>query len=62
MKGKLVLINWMMSFMGLSIDLDRSPMWAVWFVVGWFGGATLLLKRAERKGWMKQFEKPVKAD
>ena len=62
MKGKLIVANWLLSFVGLSIDTERSPLWASMLMVAWFCVATLLLKYAERKGWMKQFEKLLNTD
>ena len=52
MKAKLILINWALSFMGLYIDMERSPLWAVMVAVSWFVGSTLLLKYADKRGWM----------
>jgi len=62
MKAKLILINWMLSFMGLCIDMEHSPLWAVLLMVGWFAGATLLLKYADKRGWMDDIVKRYKLD
>ena len=57
MKAKLILINWILSFTGLCIDTERSPLWAVLLMVGWFAGSSLLLKYADRRGWMNDIRK-----
>jgi len=62
MRATLILLNWMLSLCGLSIDTERSPFWAVALMVGWFAGATLLLKYADRKGWMNEFNKQFNLD
>jgi hypothetical protein len=54
MKAKLILFNWCLSFLGLSIDTERSPLWAVLIMVGYFVLSTLLLKYADKKGWMNE--------
>jgi len=62
MKAKLILINWCLSFCGLSIDTERSPLWAVLIMVAWFVAATLLLKNADKHGWMNEIVKRYKLD
>jgi hypothetical protein len=62
MKAKLILINWGLSFTGLCIDTERSPLWAVLLMVGWFAGSSLLLKYADKKGWMNKIVKRYKID
>jgi hypothetical protein len=62
MKAKLILINWALSFMGLCIDTERSPLWAVLLMVAWFAGSSLLLKYADKKGWMNEIVKRYKID
>jgi hypothetical protein len=62
MKAKLILINWMLSFMSLCIDTERSPLWAVLLVAAWFAGSSLLLKYADRRGWMNDICKRLKMD
>jgi len=37
-------------------------MWAVLVVVAWFCAATLLLKYADRRGWMDEVVKRFKLD
>jgi len=59
MKAKIIIINWCLSLCGLSIDTEYSPFWAVFLIVVWFVAATLLLKHADRKGWMNQIVKTV---
>ena len=62
MKAKLILINWALSFMGLYIDMEHSPLWAVMVMVAWFVAASLLLKYADKKGWLNDFNKRFKLD
>lgn len=57
MKTKLILINWILSFMGLSIDTENSSLIAVMIVFSWFMVSTLLLVRAQKRGDLKRFEK-----
>lgn len=56
MKAKIILINWCLSFVGLSIDTERSPLWAVLVMVAWFFLSSLLLKYADKKGWMNNIK------
>lgn len=49
MKAKIILINWCLSFVGLSIDTERSPLWAVLVMVAWFFLSSFLLKYADKK-------------
>jgi hypothetical protein len=62
MKAKLIIANWLLSFMGLSIDTERSPMWASLLMVAWFLGASLLLNYADRRGWMDKAMKRFEMD
>lgn len=62
MRAHLILINWLFSLMGLSIDTERSPLWAVLLMVTWFATASLLLKYADKKGWMDKIAKRYKLD
>ncbi|MDR1370914.1 MAG: hypothetical protein LBJ72_12455 [Dysgonamonadaceae bacterium] len=62
MKAKLILINWLLSFMSLSVDMERSPLWAVILIVTWFVCLCLLLKDADKKGWMNKILKQLKID
>ena len=57
MKTKLIALNWVCSLVGLCIDMDRSPLWAVILAVCWFASATLLLNHADRRGWMNEIFK-----
>jgi len=57
MKAKLIVINWTVSFMGLCIDTEHSPLWAVTVAVIWFAASSLLLKYAARKGWTDKIVK-----
>jgi hypothetical protein len=54
MKAKLIAINWALSLCGLCVDTERSPLWVVLLMAGWFCGATVLLKYADRRGWMTE--------
>lgn len=56
MKGKLILINWALSFMGLSIDTESSSLAAVMIMLTWFMISSFLLIRAEKHGVFKQFK------
>ena len=62
MKAKLILINWVLSFAGLCIDTERSPVWAVLLVMVWFGISSLLLRYADRRGWMDDICKRLKME
>ena len=57
MKTKLILINWILSFIGLSIDTENSSLVAVMIVFLWFMVSTILLVRAQKRGDLKRFEK-----
>ena len=52
MRAKLILTNWTLSLMGLSIDTESSPTWAWILMLGWFASSTLLLKYAIGRGWV----------
>jgi hypothetical protein len=52
MKGKLIIINWILSLTGLTVV---EPFWATMCGFAWFCGSTLLINHADRKGWMKGF-------
>ncbi|MCL2651146.1 MAG: hypothetical protein FWD60_09020 [Candidatus Azobacteroides sp.] len=60
MKTKLVLINWILSFMGLCIDTERSPLWAVLLMFVWFAGSSLLLIYADKRGRLNDIRKRYK--
>jgi hypothetical protein len=62
MKAKIILINWVISFMGLCVDTERSPLWAVLLCVGYFFGSCLLLKYADRKGCMDEIMNKLKLE
>lgn len=53
MKGKLITINMALSFAGLSIDTNKSPLWAVVLIIAWFIASALLMNYTSRKGWFK---------
>lgn len=52
MKAYLILINWTLSFAGLTMGTDSNPLWAVAAGVAWFIVSSILLMRADRKGTM----------
>ncbi|MDR0864997.1 MAG: hypothetical protein LBO74_08705 [Candidatus Symbiothrix sp.] len=62
MRAYLILINWALSFMGLCIDTEQSPIWAVLLMVAWFFGSTILLIYADKRGWMDDIVKRFKLD
>lgn len=51
MKAKLILINWVLSFMGCYIT---HPFWATMVGVAWFLGSCLLLAATQNKEWFKR--------
>ncbi|HPW66069.1 MAG TPA: hypothetical protein PLS84_03190 [Salinivirgaceae bacterium] len=53
MRQTLILINWIISVLALTIDAERSPMYAVLICVAYFIASSLLLLHAQRKGWIK---------
>ena len=56
MKGKLVLINWLISFMSMTIDTEQVQMWVSLTTLGYFVASSLLLKVAESRGWLRKIE------
>ena len=62
MKAKIILINWCLSLFGLCVDTDNNPLWIVFIAVAWFVLSTLLLKYADKKGWLKNIYKQIKMD
>jgi hypothetical protein len=44
----IIFLNWMLSVCGLSIDIEKSPLWAVISVVIYFGVSSHLLKYADK--------------
>jgi hypothetical protein len=62
MKAKLIAINWVLSLTGLSIDTETAPLCLVILLVAWFFGSCLLLKYADRRGWMDKIFKRYKLD
>jgi hypothetical protein len=43
MKSLLIIINWLLAFLSMSIDTEQSSLWAVAACVAWMGVATWLL-------------------
>lgn len=62
MKAKIILINWMLSFMALSIDTEESSLAAVMTVFAWFSISTIFFLRAQRRGDFRKIEKRFKVD
>lgn len=62
MKAKIILINWLFSFMALSIDTEKSSFLSVMIVFAWFSISTLIFLRAQRRGDFRKIEKRFKID
>ncbi len=62
MKAKLILVNFMASWIGLSVDTEYSPLWASIAAVAWFLISGVLFLRASRRGDYKKIEKRFKID
>lgn len=63
MKAKIILVNWGLSLCGLGcVDTERSAMWAVMAILGWFVASTLFLRYADRRGWMDKVVRRYKLD
>lgn len=62
MKAYIILINWCLSFMALSIDTERGSFAAVMVVLAWFALSTLALIRAHKRGTFNKIEKRFKID
>lgn len=60
MKAKLILINFMASWFGLSIDTEYSPLWVCLIAVSWFLISGLLFLLATRRGDYRKIEKRFK--
>ena len=60
MKVKLILINFIVSWFGLSIDTEYSPLWACLVAVVWFLVSSILFLRAARRGDFRNIEKRFK--
>lgn len=57
MRSKVILINWVLSFMSLSIDTEKSSLVAALIILSWFLVSTLLLIRANERGVFRKIEK-----
>lgn len=55
----LIKLNMAMSLMGLTIDADTSPFWAVLLMVAWFIASVLLVRLAVRRGWINLDKTPA---
>lgn len=62
MKAYIILINWCLSFMALSIDTEHSSFVAVMIVFAWFALSTVVLIRAHKRGTLRKIEKRFKID
>lgn len=62
MKDYFILINWILSFMALSIDTEESSLMAVMIVFAWFATSSIILIRAQRSGTLRKIEKRFKID
>jgi hypothetical protein len=59
-KAIFILANWAFSLLALiSIVPEHSNLRAVLAVAVWFVCASILLKRADRKGWLNGFERGI---
>jgi hypothetical protein len=63
MKAKLILLNWVLSLCTVGcVAVEDSPLWAVLLLLAWFALSSLLLKYADRRGWMTEIVKRYKLD
>lgn len=60
MKAKLILANFIASWIGLSVDPEYSPLWACAIGTAWFFASCTLFLRASRRGDFKDMEKQYK--
>ena len=59
MKAKLIIINLMLSFTGISVE---SPFWASMVGVSWFIASLALFNWADWKGLLNEISKRFKLD
>lgn len=57
MKAKFIAINWCLSFIGLSVDTERSSLLMVLVMIAWFTISSLLFIHADKKGWFDHIYK-----
>lgn len=62
MKAKIILINWCLAFMALSIDTEKSSFATVCIVFAWFAVSSVLFIRAQRRDEFRKIEKRFKID
>lgn len=62
MKSKLILINFIASWFGLSIDTEYSPLWACIVAVIWFLVSGVLFLWASKRGYFRKIEKQLNID
>lgn len=60
MKSNIILVNWILSFISLCIDTEKSSFLAVMIVFVWFLISTVLFLRAQKRGSFKKIEKRFK--
>lgn len=56
MKSKIILVNWIISWFGLSIDTEHSPLWACMAAIVWFLISGWLFLRAAKRGNYREME------
>jgi hypothetical protein len=57
MKAKMILVNWALSFIGLCVDTELTPLWIVMALVAWFIASSGLVLYGDRRGWLDKFFK-----
>lgn len=62
MKAKIILANFILSWFGLAIDTEHSPLWACLLAVAWFIASGALFLRAAKRGDYRKMEKQFKTD
>lgn len=60
MKSYLIMINWMLSFIGLSINTEHNPLWASIAGIAWFVISSVILSKADKNGTMDSIKKRFK--
>lgn len=57
MKAKLILLNFILSWFGLAIDTEHSPLWTCLIVIAWFIVSGVLFLHATRRDYFRDIEK-----
>jgi hypothetical protein len=60
MKSYLLLLNWLLSLITLSVDTERTPIKIVLLLLLWFTLSTILLARADQQGKMEHLKNKFK--